>query len=73
MTPAVTLDVVHKTGSNDGGRRHTIGVLHRPGKVGDTRRTAVSAADAEDNGVTTFFNLGPEFGFVGEHAGLLVA
>jgi len=73
MTPSVTLDIVGKTGGDDGGGGHTVITLHRPGKLGDTRRTAVSAADAEDDGVTVFLNIFPEFRLVGEHAGLLVA
>ena len=73
MAPAVALDVVRKTGSDNRSRGDAVGILHRPGKFGDTRRTAVSASDAEDDGVTIFLDLSPQLGFIGEHAGLLMA
>jgi len=59
VAPIVTLDIVRETGGDDGGCRDVVIALHRPGKIGDTRRTSVSAADAEDNGVTVFLDFFP--------------
>ena len=59
VTAAVALYVVRKAGGDDRGRGHSVIVLQRPGKFGDTRRTAVSAADADDSGVTVCLDFGP--------------
>jgi len=73
MAPAVALDVVRETGSDDGGCRYTVVILQRSGKFGDTRRASVSTTHTDDGGVTIFLYLRPQLGFIGEHAGLLVA
>ena len=72
MAAAIALDVIRKTGSDDGRGGYAVIILQRPGKFGDTRRTAVSASDAQDGGIALFLDFSPELGFVGEHAGLLV-
>jgi hypothetical protein len=73
MAAAIALDIVRKTGGNDRGCRNIVVVLQGTGKFGDTRRASISAADAEDSGVTIFLDFSPEFGFIGEHAGFLIA
>ena len=59
MAPAVALDVVGEAGGNDRGGRYTVFVLHRAGKLGDTRRTTVSTTNAKDYCVTTMLDFSP--------------
>jgi len=73
VTLAVALDVVRKTGRDDGGGGDAVLALQRPGKFGDTRRATVSAAHTDNCCVAVFFDFRPQLGFIGEHAGLLVA
>jgi len=73
VTAAVTLHVVRKTGGDDRSGRDAVIVLQTTGEFGDTCRTAVSAADAEDSGVTIFLDFFPEVRLIGKHTGLFMA
>jgi hypothetical protein len=59
VTAAIALNVVRKTGSDDGSCGYTVVALQCTGKFGDTRRTTVSAADAEDSGVSICLDFSP--------------
>jgi len=63
---AVPDDIFRESSGYDGGCRYAVLTFHDAGKLGDTRRTAVSAANPEDNAVRFFLKFGPEFRTVHE-------
>jgi len=73
VTLAVALDVIRKTGRDDRCGGDAVVALQRPGKFGDTRRATVSAAHTDNCCVAVFLDFRPQLGFIGKHAGFLVA
>ena len=66
----VALDVVGEPCRGDGSGGDSESVFEFPTVLGDTRRTAVSTADAEDDGVTLISHFGPELRVVQKHVAL---
>ena len=60
MGVTIPYDIFRESCGDDGGSGHTVLTFHGSGKLGETRRTAVSTTNTEDDTIRLFLEFRPE-------------
>ena len=72
VVPGIHRGVFSKAGAGHGSGGNTVFYFDFSAVCGDTRRTTVSAAHAENDGISVFFDFLPHFRFINKHDAFFV-